>query len=564
MKFFSLAILAFMLLLSSCGSDGTTIAEMGDIKIERDAFVELLKTRFRTDDLSSIEYDDKVAVLHQLLDQHRKVLAAKEMGLDQDPVYLKERKQTTNRFLAMALYEDKVTRVLVPESDIRQYYDWQQARIEAVVIKTGHESARVFKADRTKEEALALSKEHVAALASSEKPLETAAALTEDKRNKSHLDPYLLGRLTAEVDAAVYQAKVSETIGPIDTEFGYYVLKILSRRPEPNGQSYEQARERIEKTLMARKRGKEEKGLFNKVTEELKEANQVTYLDDNMAAFAAGLVTWGEDPESELADFPDTLRSLELGRVGDETFTGQEVVDNFGPSLKRDYKKFSSATRLKELFVEPQFNLLTWAYAARTAGLDASSAVRMQTDNFTRNRLSQLFEKEAINSTLQVTNAMIEEQYNAHPEKYTVADRIRIWKISVKDKAIAEEIAAKAKSGVTFEQLAKSYEHQGSKKSTEFNMGYQTRKSKRSEIVNKAFEAGANKTIGPFFIEDYYTVIKTGDYVGPILQPLKKVKSTIRNELANAQKAERTKEILEEIRVKYVHKINESLLRSLS
>ena len=557
-------VIGALLLFSGCSNNGDVIAEIGDVKIEREQFADFLKTRFNTDDLSTVSFDDKIAVLHQLLDQHRKVLAAKELGLDQQEKYVSERRQNLNRFLATALYEKRITRALVPESQIREYYDWQQIRIEAVVIKVGHQNARVFKNDRSPTEAKDLAEQFKQQLAGSKKPQETAAMLTDDKRNKSHLNPYLLGRSAYDVDSAVFNAKAGDVVGPIETEFGYYLLRILSRNPEVSGESYESQRARIEKVLMAQRGRKEEKTLFKKVTSELMAAQKVQFGDSALAAFAAGLVEWGENPENTLEDFPAELRELELGRVGSFSYTGQEMLNYYGFGLKRDYKKFASASRMKELFLTQQFDLLAWAEAARDAGLESDAAVQMQLENFTRNRLSQLFEKEAINGTVQVTKAMIEKQYNEHPDRYTVGERIQAWKISVRDETVAQEIAKRAKNGEGFDNLGRSYEHQGSKKTTEFNLGYLTRKSKRTKIVEKAFDAGPNQIIGPFLIDEYYTTIKTGKYVGPILQPFNKVRATIRSELINAQKAERSKDVLEEIRIKYVHKINESILRSLT
>lgn len=566
-KFFLWLLIApFLLLLLNCETGNNRIvARIGDEKVTVKEFRDKLQEEYRGKSLAELTMEEKQKTLDNILDVRRRVIWAQKNDLDQDPAYLTELRTHQNRSVAIALYNDIVVNTLVPESLLKQYYEWKNQEVEAVAIHVGFKESQVIKNDRSEEEAQKLAEEYREKLAASKDPQKTAQELTDNKRVSVLLRPYVIGRFELDVDKAVFTTPVGEVAGPIKSKnYGFLIFKITQKEPiNPPASTYEAAKPELRQVLRGQKR-QEEKELFDKYSEEFQQKFNAKISDQEMNRFLGILKEWGQRPGHDISDFTEEQRAIVLGKVGDVTVTADDFINFFKARLNNDYRKFNTADDIKNGYVQPQLNLLSWGMEGMKRGYQNKEEVEKDINNFRLTRLTQLFEDKIVNEGIEVSDAEIASYYNEHQDKYSVQERIQVWQIPVKDASAAREVIQKAKAGADFEKLSKQYGVKKQGRPARYNLGYQSPQTQQfKEVVEKAFEVGSNKIAGPVMVDGMPCVIKTGQFQPETLKPLEDVRASIHATLVNEKKKEKRQTLLEQLRKEYAYRVNESIMRSV-
>jgi hypothetical protein len=284
-----------------------------------------------------------------------------------------------------------------------------------------------------------------------------------------------------------------------------------------------------------------------------------------MNRFLEVLKAWGQNPGHDISDFTEEQRAIVLGKVGDKTITADDFINFFRARLNTDYRKFNTTDDLKNGYVEPQLNLLSWGMEGMKRGYQKKEDVEKNINNFRLTRLAQLFEDKIVSEGIEVSDEEIANYYNEHQDKYQVQERIQVWQIPVKDETTAREVIQKAKAGTDFEKLSKQYSAVKQGRTARFDLGYQTSQNQQfKEVVEKAFEVGSNKIAGPVMVDGTPCVIKTGQLQPEVMKPLEDVRASINATLVNDKKKEKREALLEQLRTEYAYRVNESIMRSVS
>jgi hypothetical protein len=559
-----LLIPLFFLLMHCSGDDKQIVARIGSEKITEKEFRDKLIEEYRGKDLAELSEEEKLKTLNNMLELRRKVLWAKEKGLENDPAYLAELEIHRNRSLAIALYNKIVIDEMLPESMIKQFYEWKNTEVEAVVIQVGFKDARIVRHDRPEEEAQRLALEYREKLAASSDPNKTAEEFTDNKRVSVLLKPYNIGRFEMRVDSVVFRGAAGEVVGPVKSDnHGFLIFKILNKKPLPGTGTYETAKGELKQVLRGQMRQKE-KNLFDSYSEEFQQKFKAEFFDEGMSRFLEAMKEWGQNQNRQVTDFTPEQREIELARIADKSVRAGEFIDFFKGRLINDFRKFQTRDDLKNGYVQPQINLLSWAMAAESRNYAKEANVQNELEKFRIQRLSQVFEQKAVDEDVEVSEEEIQNYYADNAEKYMVPEKIKVWQISVKDHATAQEVIRKAKSGADFQSLHKQYVSQKQGRAARFELGFQNRNSQFKEVVKKAFEVGSDQVAGPVEVDGTLCVIKTGEHTPESLKPLKAVRGSITAAIANQKKNNRRDALLEELRQKYAYRINDYLVRRIS
>jgi hypothetical protein len=548
-----------------CTSDDNQIvARIGSEKITQKEFREKLVEEYRNKGLAELTEEEKLKTLNNMLELRRKVLWVKEQGLENDPAYRAELDFHRNRSLATALYNKIIIDEMLPESMLEQFYEWKNTEVEAIVIHVGFKDARIVRHDRPEEEAQQLALEYRDKLALSSEPKKTAEELTDNKRVSVLIKPYAIGRFDLSVDSVVFKAAAGEVAGPVKSDnHGFLIFKILNKKPLPRTAAYETAKGELKQILRGQMRRKE-KNLFDTYSEEFQQKFNVEFFDEGMSRFLEVMKEWGQNQNRQVSDFTSEQREIELARINDRSILAGEFIDFFKARLINDFRKFQTADDLKNGYVQPQVNLLSWAMEAESRNYEKEESVRNEVDKFRIHRLSQLFERKAVEENIEISETEIQTYYNENTDKYTVPEKIQLWQIPVKDLATAQEVIRRARSGADFQSLNKQYRFQKQGRTARFELGFQTRNSQFKEIVEKAFEVGANQVAGPVTVDGIPCVFKTGEYHPQTQKTLDEVRASINAVITNQIKNKRREALLEELRQKYTYRINESIVRNIS
>jgi len=113
---------------------------------------------------------------------------------------------------------------------------------------------------RTKEEARVMAKELMAKLKEGEDFADIAYKYSEDpyKVKGGDLGYVHRGRMAPEVENVAFDMKIGEIMGPVETEQGFYIIKVEDKQQERQ-LSFDEAREKIKKELEGKKKEERKK-----------------------------------------------------------------------------------------------------------------------------------------------------------------------------------------------------------------------------------------------------------------------------------------------------------------
>ena len=163
---------------------------------------------------------------------------------------------------------------------------------------------------------------------------------------------------------------------------------------------------------------------------------------------------------------------------------------------------------------------------------------------------------EEVTRKVTVTDKQVEDYYNKNKAQYSQPQSREVRHILVKTRAQADDLYAQLRAGADFSALAKKFsEDTGSKTN-----GGKLTISKGQTVApfdKKAFELKKNEISTPVKTEFGFHVIQAiGDAKEAKVTPLKEVKDSIRQQLAQTKKNEAMTKWVDELKQDYEDKVN--------
>ena len=540
------------------------VATIGDQSITLTELKQKLAKDFPGQDLSDISLEDKRAAVESLLDKHRKYLFALENELDKTPEYQRSVEEQYNREVATVLYDELITNLLIPEDLLRKYYEWKFIDLKVLVLRIGYKGALHLHRNRSVKEALELAADYRKRLLKTPNPEKVVLNYTEDRRRDHILDPYAIASLPADVEEIVFSLPVEGVSEPVKTEHGVLIFYIMERHTNPKTTDFESTRGELLSLLRTTTKD-EEAELFEEYSKKFSTKYGAEYFDHEIAEFAEILKNWSLKTDRELADFSEKDRSMLLAKISDYHVTAGIFIDIYSNRLQTEAGRLGSADNLKKAFIHPHINLKAWVLEAEARNATNNENLKKKMQNVKVNQLSKMVDLEDPNNPVEITEEEIRTYYENHPEEFKNPEKIEVKQIGLKIREEAEMVLRKARAGANFKRLYDQYsiELTGRGKGR-FDLGIQDRTSRYTDVVNAAFEAGANQFTGPVPVGKSFYVVKTGKYFPETLKPLEEVKTIVRSEVLKEKQDTLREAKLKKIRQLYEYSINESLIRELS
>lgn len=561
------SIASFVLLIHlGCGKKADVVARVENLNITTEEFRLVLVNQFNTKDLSTISIEDKRKALDQLIDKRMKYLAAVDLGLNQDEEFRSIVDQRKDRIMVQELYQEEILDNFVPDELLKKYFNWQQFEVKAGYVLVGFVGTTGYKGKTTKQEAEKLLPDIIESLHQGQSIEEVALKYSNDplvERTKGILNPYQIGRFSPEVDEEAFTGEPGKISGPFLTPAGYVILKVLERKYLPDGRNFEQDKEKIKRKLFNSYFAEPANKMYKNYSLKLANKYHVEYNDVNIKRFFDLVKDLQKMDKPRQSDISEKDLKLTVAKLEGKPITIGYIIEQFQGRFIENLSRFTSMLVLKDI-IKNVVSWQAWVTEARNRHIDQRDDVKKQIQDFSMNQLVSFFDRKEIRESIEITDQEIEAYYEENKSKYVEPERIEIWEIAVTDEKLATNLKLRARQGGDFKELAKKYSEKKSSKRKGGYLGFQTKKSIFTAIVEKAFEAGPDKIVGPFKHGIYYYVIKTGKYQPERQQELGEVKGIIRSAIRTEKQTKRRQEVMEKIRKQYSYRINESLLRRMA
>jgi peptidyl-prolyl cis-trans isomerase C len=161
------------------------------------------------------------------------------------------------------------------EADLKKYYDENLDKYkQKEQIKASHILVKVDKAatEKDKKAKLAEAKKVLAEVKRAGANFEEVAKKYSDGPTKDRggdLGTFSRGRMVKPFEDAAFAAKAGEIVGPVETQFGYHVIKVYEKTPEQQ-RTFDEVKESINTSLKARAKSKATRELLDKLKTEAK------------------------------------------------------------------------------------------------------------------------------------------------------------------------------------------------------------------------------------------------------------------------------------------------------
>jgi peptidyl-prolyl cis-trans isomerase D len=243
----------------------------------------------------------------------------------------KDRYQTGAQRRTKYLVVDRTrvrAQVKIPDSDLKADYERrrgsfqmpEQVAASHILIKVDPEKGPAADAEaKKKAEAL------FARVQKGEDFAKLANENTDDPSGKSNggqLSPFGRGQMVPEFEQAAFDMKPGEIRGPIKTQFGYHIIKVLSKLPA-RIRPFEEVREQISSELSETRAQAETDRLGRELAEKIKRLKNPS--DDELRKLQNDVVTYNEAPWAAKGDpipgigsnarFSDEAWTLKLGQI---------------------------------------------------------------------------------------------------------------------------------------------------------------------------------------------------------------------------------------------------------
>lgn len=555
-----------LMFLMSCGLSDDTVAKVGSYEIKLDEYQKMLKQRFPNRELAQLDSAAKMQVLNQLVEYQQKLQAARAMKLDRDAEILNEIESQKKRMLYSNYYEAVIVDSIIDLSEVDEFLEKIKEEVKASHVLITFKGARGSQKDRSKDEAEQLAQEISAQARSGMSLADLALKYSDDpsaRNNNGDLGYFTWGRMTDPFQRAAFALNIGEISDPVLTEFGYHVIKLEDRRPNP----FYDPENLLEPTLQIKRQlysAKSDEGMQRWNTHIEKVKTQLNFKIETDGIDEVIVIT-GEKRDagqSKMEDYTDKEKKIVLASWKGGKLTLDDLFKFYERNFNRLHSKLINQSALEQE-VENFANMELAIFMAKKMGLEKEKEFVRSIDQLTEQRMLSLVEKRAINDQIELSDDEMMKYYAENKQEYINPPEIEIWEIYVTDENLANRLFQRLQKGEDFGALAEKYSEDKVNAEKKGYLGFRS-ENRRGAVSKTALEVGENQLAGPIKYRNGWAIIKTGQLKEETVKSFEDSRSRINSKLRGIKLSQRRQEWENEIRNKFSVKINHQLLEQIS
>ncbi|MDF1544379.1 MAG: peptidylprolyl isomerase [bacterium] len=517
-----------LVILSGCGkSGGETVAVVGDYEIsstELNDMFQMVRVPFAT---AQDEFDARNDMLDSLIVNRLLVNAAYTKDIDKLEDLNRVVLANKDKFLLDILYQKEVVeKAEVNEAEVKAFYDKSEYKIRAshILVETLDEANAIVEKIRAGEsfDKLAF-----------EESIDPSA-----KRNRGDLGYFLWGAMADEFQEAAFAMEVGEISPPVESKFGFHIIKLNDRLPNEQRKSFDAEKENYRQQLVGRRRNKLAEDYFNYIAEKYQVSTDSTtcnYLIQKREALYPPEILMNLPP----GDFdPDQLDRNEKELVLATWDGGQitiaeylEVAKQVPQNVKPPFNQYDSLSKV--IFELKKLDILT--YESLRTGLDKDPEYLRKVKLFKELNMADIMRSDSLPAPLPPDEGTIRAYYDEHPEEFSDPAKVHVYEILLSDEIQARKIADKVSDIEYFKSQAMDLTERPGKRASSGDLGYIERKW-FPEIFDLAMKTDIGKVAGPVVVRGKYSVFYVVDKLHEELKDFFSVKPDIERILTENMK----------------------------
>ena len=562
-----IVILLMGLSLIQCSKqDENVVVTVGDLTITDVQIRNVLRAKFpKQENYKDIDLEQKKKLLEPLIDENLRINAAYDLGLEEDEQIKKMLESQKMRIMGSKYYEKMIIDKIIPESEIEKVLIRQGVELKASHILIGFKGAR-SKSIRTRDEAEKLVADILKELENGADFAITAQKYSDDpsaKKNNGELGYFTWGRMVGPFQEAAWELEIGEISDPVETMFGFHIIKLVDRREVPNYKPdrTQQSIYRLKQTI-AKSHADTIRVHWTRHYNSLKKKYHYILYDDSIKFVSNMIAEKSKVQKIVPGSFTSQEKDITFAEYDGDKITLGTLIDRYNDKLVSAFAKFKTAPALKKEIEGLATNRLVML-AIEEEGIDKLPEIQKEIKRFTESQLNKMVEKKAIEGIVNPTDEEVKSYYKLNPKSFKKEAEIEMWEVYLTDQKIADQVARKAKQGADFKGLSDKYSEDKSLKNKGGYLGYKKVRG-RGTVSLEAHKLGPDGKIGgPVKYRRGWSVFKTGKKRNEGIMDFEEAKSRAKNLLKREQTQQAKTKWEASLKEKYSVNIDEDKLKDI-
>lgn len=382
---------------------------------------------------------------------NKEVMAQKadELGYDKDPYVVQGIEVFKKMGLQAAYLKFRVAdKVKITEDDIRDYYDKDgiTLTVKQILVDTIEEAEEVYQLLLDGNDFETICKRY---------------SKSPDASIGGKVMTAAFGGFAPDFQDELFDLPVGGICSPIETPYGFFVIKVLKKEKKANARPFEQVHEKYERIA----RGYQEMMLSNDLSESIRQAaNWEWHYDGIRTAFEAlppDRPLTNPPPRSSekypLLHFTEEELAKPILSYNDKVLTVADFSDLYDKSsfFERPRRSYRWGG-IKRTLTEHAMNELI-AHEMERSGIENMPEVKQMLDNKREELMVSKMYDDLIRKTVNVTNDEMVEYYNAHKDNFKVPEKRSFGIILTGDREDCLEAYQKLQDGEPFGTVVQAF-----------------------------------------------------------------------------------------------------------
>jgi parvulin-like peptidyl-prolyl isomerase len=528
-----------------------TIAKVGKEKITLDQFEQKVKEKKVFSTNPTEDKGKKKDLLDEMILELLIKQKAEKTDLSGDEKFLQAKENYMSDQLLKLMYRKEISeQVQLTDGEIEKYYNEnkeelfkipEQVKASHILVRIevdsiSHDTAQAQKKAKQKAESIYQQVKAGADFG------ELAKEYSQDPGSKDrggNLGFFPKGRMVKEFEEAAFSLGIGEMSEPVETQFGYHIIKVTDRKKE----GYEELDSNLREELKNRLRSEREKQKAESYVKRLKEESNLVFNEQLLSKEDTSKV---DSSWVLIVNQKDTI-DYQRYKSGEAWFEAVKKKKDLSLEEKKEFLRDYLAVPLilkqegkrKEYDQLPEYKELEKEYALKEA-------------------IKRIKSQNILKDYREPTDEEAKQYFSEHQADYPLSDSLHVYHIIFDDSAKAAQVLEQIKNGADFVQMAKQY---FPAEEEIRDVVYDLKYISKFEMPEEFYDAASNLKVGevspPVKTKWGYHLIKLIDRKGPSsFEDIKNlVKNDMRNKAFNDHKAKWEEELKKGVKIHINQKV---------